>query len=61
VEQISQTDDGVLNIKAYSNSTKDLREKIYKTIKATDWVIIEFLQEAKTLETIFRDLTRQIN
>ncbi len=61
VEQISQTDDGVLNVKAYSNSTKDLREKIYKTIKATDWVIIEFLQEAKTLETIFRDLTRQIN
>ena len=61
VEPISQTDDNVLNIKAYSHSTEDLREKIYKTIKATDWVIIEFLQEAKTLETIFRDLTRQIN
>ncbi len=61
VEQISQTDDGVLNVKAYSKSAEDLRETIYKTIKATDWVIIEFLQEAKTLETIFRDLTRQIN
>ena len=61
IEQISRTDDGVLNIKAYSNSTEDLREKIYRAIKATDWVIIEFLQEAKTLETIFRDLTRQIN
>jgi len=61
VELASQTDDGVLNVKAYSRSSEDLREKIYKTIKATDWVIIEFLQEAKTLETIFRDLTHQFN
>jgi len=61
VEQISKTDDGVLNIKAHSNAAEDLRETIYKTIKATDWVIIEFLQEAKTLEKIFRDLTQQIN
>ncbi len=61
VETVSQTDDGVIKVKAYSNSSEDLREKIYKTIKATDWVLVEFLQEAKTLETIFRDLTQQIN
>lgn len=61
VEPVSQTDDGVVKIKVYSNSSEDLREKIYKTIKATDWVLVEFLQEAKTLETIFRDLTQQIN
>ena len=61
VESVSQTDDGVVKMKAYSNSSEDLREKIYKTIKATDWVLVEFLQEAKTLETIFRDLTQQIN
>jgi ABC-2 type transport system ATP-binding protein len=61
VEPVSRTDDGVLKLKAYSNSSEDVREKIYKTIKATDWVMIEFLQEAKTLETIFRDLTKQIN
>lgn len=61
VEPVSQTDDGVLKVKAYSNSSEDVREKIYKTVKATDWVLVEFLQEAKTLETIFRDLTQQIN
>jgi ABC-2 type transport system ATP-binding protein len=61
VEPVSRTDDGVLKLAAYSNSIEDVREKIYKTIKATDWVMIEFVQEAKTLETIFRDLTKQMN
>ena len=61
VDQAGLTDDGVLTLKAYSSATHDVREKIYTAIKATDWVMIEFLQEAKTLETIFRDLTRQMN
>jgi len=37
----------------------DVRAEIYAAIKATDWVLIEFHQEAKTLETIFRELTRE--
>jgi ABC-2 type transport system ATP-binding protein len=61
VDIITQTDDGMVTVKAHSRGTVDLREKIYKTIKATDWTMVEFLQEAKTLETIFRDLTRQMN
>ena len=61
VEKINQTEDGVLTVKAWSRSPEDLRESIYRKIKATDWVMVEFRQEAKTLETIFRDLTRQIN
>lgn len=61
VEIVAQTDDGMVTVKAHSSGKADLREKIYKTIKATDWIMVEFLQEAKTLETIFRDLTRQMN
>lgn len=37
----------------------DVRAELYAAIKATDWVLIEFHQEAKTLETIFRELTRE--
>jgi len=37
----------------------DVRAELYGAIKATDWVLIEFHQEAKTLETIFRELTRE--
>jgi len=61
VNEIEQGDDGVLKLKISCLSTLDLREKIYEKIKATDWVMIELHQEAKTLETIFRDLTHQIN
>jgi ABC-2 type transport system ATP-binding protein len=37
----------------------DVRAELYAKIKATDWVLIEFHQETKTLETIFRELTRE--
>jgi len=36
----------------------DLRETVYRQIKETDWLLMEFRQEARTLETIFRELTR---
>ena len=61
VDIVSQTDDGVTTVKAHAEGAADLREKIYAAIKATDWILLEFVQEAKTLETIFRDLTRQMN
>jgi ABC-2 type transport system ATP-binding protein len=61
VEKVSQTEDGVLTVKAWTRSSEDLRDSIYRKIKATDWVMVDFRQEAKTLETIFRDLTRQVN
>jgi len=61
VNQIAQGEDGVISVKISCLSSIDLREKIYEKIKSTDWVIIELHQEAKTLETIFRDLTRQID
>src|SRR6056297_3702069 len=61
IKKMDQTDDGRLSVKLGCRSESDRREDIYKAIKATDWVLLEFYQEAKTLETIFRDLTRQIN
>lgn len=36
----------------------DLRETVYRQIKETDWLLMEFRQETRTLETIFRELTR---
>ena len=37
----------------------DARPEIYQAVKATDWVLVEMNQEAQTLETIFRELTRE--
>ncbi|HMA84576.1 MAG TPA: ATP-binding cassette domain-containing protein [Desulfosalsimonadaceae bacterium] len=61
VEKIEQTDGGRVSVKVACRSESDRREDIYKAIKNTDWVLLEFYQETKTLETIFSDLTRQIN
>jgi ABC-2 type transport system ATP-binding protein len=38
-------------------SSVDLRGEIYRKIKETDWVLLDFHQESKTLEKIFRELT----
>lgn len=61
IEKISVTDDGILTVKATCRSSDDLREAIYRKIKTFDWVIMELHQETKTLENIFRDLTRQVS
>ncbi len=61
IEPGGAEDDGRLNVNILCRSDADLREPIYKSVKETDWVLLEFVQETKTLETIFRDLTRQIN
>ncbi len=37
----------------------DPRADIYVAVKSTDWILLDFRQETKTLETIFRELTRE--
>jgi ABC-2 type transport system ATP-binding protein len=37
----------------------DLRADLYAAIKSTDWVLMELNRETQTLETIFRELTRE--
>jgi ABC-2 type transport system ATP-binding protein len=59
VERISDKDTEVLKIKVACHSGRDPRAQIYEVIKSTDWVLIEMHREAKTLETIFRELTME--
>jgi ABC-2 type transport system ATP-binding protein len=40
-------------------STRDLRAEIYRSVKQTDWELLEFYQESRTLETVFRELTKE--
>lgn len=37
----------------------DARETIYNTLKKTDWILMNFALESNTLETIFRNLTKE--
>jgi ABC-2 type transport system ATP-binding protein len=61
IRQISRTDDGILAVKVSCRSEADLREPIYRKIKAAPWLLMEFRQETRTLENIFRDLTRHVS
>ncbi len=54
-----QDSDGKLTVRIACKSAEDLRKTIYQEIKKTDWSLIEFYQETKTLETVFRELTKE--
>jgi ABC-2 type transport system ATP-binding protein len=61
VETVSPTGEAenVVHLKLACRSSDDLREEIYRRIKGTDWVLLEFRQETRTLEHIFRELTKE--
>jgi ABC-2 type transport system ATP-binding protein len=50
---------GILNVRLTCQSSSDLRGGIYRKIKETDWILLEFHQETKTLENIFQELTKE--
>jgi ABC-2 type transport system ATP-binding protein len=58
VSRISETDN-VLNVRLAYQSTDDLRPDVYRKIKETDWILLDFHQETQSLENIFRELTQE--
>jgi len=52
-------DDDAAHFNVTWKSSDDLRERIYEAIKKTDWVLLEFRQETRSLENIFRELTKE--
>ena len=61
VQQVVKLDtvNGQLRITLSVPSARDLRGEIYRTVKQTDWELLEFYQESRTLETVFRELTKE--
>jgi len=61
IENIELLDEqaGTLEVRIACRYPEDLRAEIYKRIKETDWVLLEFHQETRSLETIFRSLTKE--
>lgn len=59
IEPRADADGGKLDIRLTCQPAADMRENIYKAIKKTDWILIEFYQETKDLETVFRELTKE--
>jgi len=59
IQQVNTEDEYSLDIRLSCRPQEDPRTAIYDCVKKTDWILIEFRQEAKTLETIFRELTKE--
>jgi ABC-2 type transport system ATP-binding protein len=58
ITRLEETDDH-LDVRIDCQSSVDPRASIYEAIKQTDWVLLDFHQKTQTLETIFRELTRE--
>jgi ABC-2 type transport system ATP-binding protein len=51
--------DHTIHLALTSRGADDPRPAVYAAVKATDWVMVEFVQQTKNLETIFRELTKE--
>ena len=58
ISRVAETD-SVLNVRLAYHSTEDLRPAVYRKIKETDWILLDFHQETQSLENIFRELTKE--
>lgn len=59
IELLDEMESDILSVRLGYRSSVDLRENIYRKIKQTDWVLMGFQQETKSLENIFRELTKE--
>ncbi len=59
VEQINSENTEQLTIKLTGKPNSDLREPVYRQIRQTDWLLMEFRQETRSLENTFRELTKE--
>ena len=58
IERVAEMDDH-LQVRITSRASEDVRADIYRKIKDTDWILLDFHQETQNLETIFRQLTKE--
>jgi len=59
VSRIEAAESHLLDVRIKYLSDADLRERIYREIKQTEWILMAFQQETKSLEHIFRELTKE--
>jgi ABC-2 type transport system ATP-binding protein len=50
---------GLVQCELYCSTNDDIRPAIYGEIKKQDWVLVEFIQQRTSLESIFRKITTE--
>ncbi len=59
VSRIRTTGGDMVDVQVDCEPGADPRPEIYRKIKETDWILMEFVLETQTLESIFRELTKE--
>jgi len=50
---------GVIDFHLACSGGKDIRAELYEIIRSNGWPLLEFHKETRTLETVFRELTKE--
>jgi len=59
VELADEKEPGVFHFRLLCDPALDVRDRIYGNIRETEWFLTEFYRETRTLEAIFRELTKE--
>jgi len=51
--------EGTIDIQIACGGDRDMRPEIYAIVRDNDWPLLEFSRETRTLETMFKELTRE--
>jgi ABC-2 type transport system ATP-binding protein len=55
----SESSDNTLAVHVTCRTGEDIRAQVYSAIKGQDWQLLEFYQQSRSLENIFRELTKE--
>jgi ABC-2 type transport system ATP-binding protein len=56
---LAGTSDGAMVVQVSGTAEADVRPVLYEVIRRNNWPLLEFRRETRTLETIFRELTKE--
>ena len=59
IERVDGGEPGTSHFRLYGDPASDVRDRVYDKIRETGWRLTEFYREKRTLEAIFRELTRE--
>jgi len=55
-----EEDNGTLSLCLSCKAGRDVRPDVYRVINQNEWILVEFHRESRTLENVFRELTKEL-
>jgi ABC-2 type transport system ATP-binding protein len=60
ISVVEPMEEGLLSFEIKTFGEEDFRSAIYQKIKSTEWLLVHMARESRSLEKIFRELTREV-